>query len=160
MALFYLEDRSVADVAETLDMTLGTVKRHLYDGRKTLARRLRVQERRSMTLDARGHGAGRAFRAEIERMETPDRVSIERFERFRAGKRRGQRVGAGLLAAVVAVAGIVFVARAFSGTDRNVPAAQVLPGGRVLFGDRDPVTRLARLGSPFVPTARTSTTSV
>ena len=96
-----------------------------------------------MTLDARGHGAGRAFRAEIERMETPDRVSIERFERFRAGKRRGQRVGAGLLAAVVAVAGIVFVARAFSGTDRNVPAAQVLPGGRILFGDWDPVTQLA-----------------
>jgi RNA polymerase sigma-70 factor (ECF subfamily) len=44
VALFYLEDRSVADVAETLDMTLGTVKRHLYDGRKSLAWRLRVQD--------------------------------------------------------------------------------------------------------------------
>jgi RNA polymerase sigma factor (sigma-70 family) len=44
VALFYLEDRSVADVAETLDMTPGTVKRHLYDGRKALARRLRVME--------------------------------------------------------------------------------------------------------------------
>jgi RNA polymerase sigma-70 factor (ECF subfamily) len=44
MALFYLEDRSIADVAGILDMTLGTVKRHLYDGRKALARRLRVQE--------------------------------------------------------------------------------------------------------------------
>ena len=47
MALFYLEDRSIADVAGILDMTLGTVKRHLYDGRKALAGRLRVQEEES-----------------------------------------------------------------------------------------------------------------
>ena len=44
VALFYLEDRSVADVAEILDMTPGTVKRHLYDARQTLARRLRARE--------------------------------------------------------------------------------------------------------------------
>jgi Tol biopolymer transport system component len=96
-----------------------------------------------MTIDARGHGAGRAFRVEIERMQSPARVSMERFERFRAGKRRGQRVRVGLLASVVAVAGIVFMAHAFSGPDRNVPAAQALPGGRILFGDWDPVTQLA-----------------
>jgi RNA polymerase sigma-70 factor (ECF subfamily) len=41
VVLHYLEDRSVADVADILDMTLGTVKRHLYDARRTLARRLR-----------------------------------------------------------------------------------------------------------------------
>lgn len=44
VALYYLEDRSVTDVADILDMTLGTVKRHLYDARQTLARRLQVQE--------------------------------------------------------------------------------------------------------------------
>lgn len=44
VALHYLEDRSVADVAGILDMTPGTVKRHLYDARQTLARRLGVQE--------------------------------------------------------------------------------------------------------------------
>ena len=44
MALFYLEDRSVADVADILDMTLGTVKRHLHNGRQALARRLRLEE--------------------------------------------------------------------------------------------------------------------
>jgi RNA polymerase sigma factor (sigma-70 family) len=44
VALYYLEDRSVADVANILDMTLGTVKRHLYDARRTLARRLRGLE--------------------------------------------------------------------------------------------------------------------
>ncbi len=44
VALFYLEDRSVADVAEILDMSEGTVKRHLYDARQTLARRLAPEE--------------------------------------------------------------------------------------------------------------------
>ena len=44
VALYYLEDRSVADVADILGMTPGTVKRHLYDARGTLARRLRLQE--------------------------------------------------------------------------------------------------------------------
>jgi RNA polymerase sigma-70 factor (ECF subfamily) len=43
VALFYLEDRSVAEVAEILDMTTGTVKRHLHNGRLTLARRLREE---------------------------------------------------------------------------------------------------------------------
>ena len=40
IALFYLEDRPVAEVAEVLDITPGTVKRHLHNGRLTLARRL------------------------------------------------------------------------------------------------------------------------
>jgi RNA polymerase sigma-70 factor (ECF subfamily) len=40
VALHYLEDRSIAEVAEILDVTHGTVKRHLHDGRQALARRL------------------------------------------------------------------------------------------------------------------------
>lgn len=44
VALFYLEDRSIAEIAEILDVTLGTVKRHLHDGRRSLARRLRSGE--------------------------------------------------------------------------------------------------------------------
>lgn len=40
VALFYLEDRSVADIATILQMTTGTVKRHLYDARQRLAREL------------------------------------------------------------------------------------------------------------------------
>ena len=43
IALFYLEDRPIAAVAEVLDMSPGTVKRHLYDGRRALARRLREE---------------------------------------------------------------------------------------------------------------------
>ncbi len=44
LALHYLEDRSIVEVAEILDVTPGTVKRHLHDGRQALARRLRSEE--------------------------------------------------------------------------------------------------------------------
>ncbi|MEA2580227.1 MAG: hypothetical protein QOE83_1119 [Actinomycetota bacterium] len=44
VALFYLEDRAIADVAAILDMAPGTVKRHLHDGRRTLARRLHEED--------------------------------------------------------------------------------------------------------------------
>jgi RNA polymerase sigma-70 factor (ECF subfamily) len=46
IALFYLEDRPIAEIAEILDMTPGTVKRHLYDGRRGLAQRLREEANR------------------------------------------------------------------------------------------------------------------
>jgi RNA polymerase sigma-70 factor (ECF subfamily) len=44
VALFYLEDRPIADIALTLEMAEGTVKKHLHDGRKTLARTLDLDE--------------------------------------------------------------------------------------------------------------------
>jgi RNA polymerase sigma factor (sigma-70 family) len=42
VALFYLEDRPVAEIAEILGVAVGTVKKHLYDGRRTLARVLKL----------------------------------------------------------------------------------------------------------------------
>jgi RNA polymerase sigma-70 factor (ECF subfamily) len=44
VALFYLEDLPIAEVADILDMSPGTVKRHLHDGRLALARRLATPE--------------------------------------------------------------------------------------------------------------------
>jgi len=44
VALYYLEDRSIAEIAEILAVTNGTVKRHLHDGRRSLARRLGSEE--------------------------------------------------------------------------------------------------------------------
>jgi RNA polymerase sigma-70 factor, ECF subfamily len=43
MALHYLEDLPVSEVAAILDMAPGTVKKHLFDGRRELARRLRAE---------------------------------------------------------------------------------------------------------------------
>lgn len=43
-ALFYVEDRPIAEIAEILQMAEGTVKKHLHDGRKTLARTLELDE--------------------------------------------------------------------------------------------------------------------
>jgi RNA polymerase sigma-70 factor (ECF subfamily) len=44
IALHYLEDRPVAEIAEILGTAEGTVKKHLYDGRQALARRLELEE--------------------------------------------------------------------------------------------------------------------
>jgi RNA polymerase sigma-70 factor (ECF subfamily) len=44
IALHYVDDMSVRDIARTLDMAEGTVKRHLHDGRVALARRLESEE--------------------------------------------------------------------------------------------------------------------
>jgi RNA polymerase sigma-70 factor (ECF subfamily) len=40
VALHYLEDLSVADIARVLGCAEGTVKAHLHHGREALARRL------------------------------------------------------------------------------------------------------------------------
>jgi RNA polymerase sigma-70 factor, ECF subfamily len=47
IALHYLDDRSVAEIADVLEMAPGTVKKHLHDGRRTLAQVLEVEEDRS-----------------------------------------------------------------------------------------------------------------
>lgn len=44
VALHYLEDLPVSEVAEILDISPGSVKRHLHEGRRTLARRLHEDE--------------------------------------------------------------------------------------------------------------------
>jgi RNA polymerase sigma factor (sigma-70 family) len=44
VALFYIEDLPIAEVGEILNLKPGTVKRHLHDGRRTLARRLQEDE--------------------------------------------------------------------------------------------------------------------
>jgi len=43
VALHYLEDLPVADVARILGVAQGTVKKHLFDGRAALGQRLRLE---------------------------------------------------------------------------------------------------------------------
>lgn len=44
VALHYVEDLSIAQIATVLRMASGTVKKHLHDGRAGLARRLAIRE--------------------------------------------------------------------------------------------------------------------
>jgi RNA polymerase sigma-70 factor, ECF subfamily len=44
IALHYLEDRPVAEIAEILGTAGGTVKKHLHEGRRALTRRLQLEE--------------------------------------------------------------------------------------------------------------------
>ncbi len=44
VALHYLEDRSVEDIAAVLECSAGSVKQHLFRARQTLARRLGEEE--------------------------------------------------------------------------------------------------------------------
>jgi RNA polymerase sigma-70 factor (ECF subfamily) len=44
IALRYLDDRPVAEIAEILGTAEGTVKKHLHEGRQTIIRRLRLEE--------------------------------------------------------------------------------------------------------------------
>ena len=46
IALFYLEDRSIADIAEILDCAPNTAKAHLHQGRQALHARLDREELR------------------------------------------------------------------------------------------------------------------
>ena len=93
-----------------------------------------------MSLDSRGRRAGSDFRHAIDDLETsaPDRGSFARFERVRVRKLRNRRIGAGLVAAAVTVATIVFVGKVFAPVGRGTPAAPNVPGGLILYGDWDP----------------------
>jgi RNA polymerase sigma-70 factor (ECF subfamily) len=44
VALHYLEDRPIVEIAAILGVAPGTVKKHLFEGRQTLARTLRLEE--------------------------------------------------------------------------------------------------------------------
>ena len=105
-----------------------------------------------MTLDARGRRAGADLRREVDHLGSsqPDRGSFARFERIRA-RHRNRRIGAGLVAAAVTVAAIVFLGKVFAPVGRGEPAAPAVPGGRILYTTRAP--RGSRPGSRCVRTA-------
>ena len=93
-----------------------------------------------MSLDERARRAAGDVRREVGDPEfhpPRERDPYERFEHALSRKTRNQRIGAVLVAAAIAVVGIVFVTRAI-GSDRSaVPATPRVPDGTILFGEWD-----------------------
>jgi len=96
---------------------------------------------RTMNLDERGRRAAGDVNAAFERSGQTSPPSLDRFDRYVAVRRRNQRLAAGVVGVLVALAGVVLVVGALR-PSRVVPASPP-PGGRILFGDWDTQTQRA-----------------
>ena len=98
-----------------------------------------------MSLDARARRAAQDFRRAAEEMEraAPDRSSFDRFDRLRRRRQRNARLGVIFVASVLAVAALVFVARAIPRAER--PATPPIHNGRIVYGRSAPGVDETRL---------------
>ena len=84
-----------------------------------------------MTLDTRARRAAQGIRRAVEVMEmstsTKEPRKVERFDRFRDRKQRNRRIGAFLVAAMLAIATIVVATIALERRDTTVPATPPSP---------------------------------
>jgi len=95
-----------------------------------------------VTLDDLGRRASGGIRRAVEPGGSPLHDPTERFERYRARKRRNQRIGVGVLVVVIAVPAIVFAVKALQPT--RVPVGMpALPAGRIVFGAWRPALQRA-----------------
>jgi Tol biopolymer transport system component len=92
-----------------------------------------------MTLDTRARRAAQGIRSAVDVMEmstsTKEPRTIERFDRFRDRKQRNRRIGALLVAAMIAIAAIVVATHALERRDR-VPVTPPSQNGRIVFGEQ------------------------
>jgi Tol biopolymer transport system component len=93
-----------------------------------------------MTLDTRARRAAQGIRQAVEVMEmstsTKEPRVVERFDRFRDRKQHNRRVGALLVAAMLAIAAIVAVTNELERRDK-VPVTPPAQNGRIVFGEQD-----------------------
>jgi Tol biopolymer transport system component len=90
-----------------------------------------------MRLEDRGRRAADGIHRAVGDGNLPAHDALERFERFRARKQRSQRIGAGLLAAVIALVTMVSLGLVFSRVEPRQPAGPSEPGGLILYGHWD-----------------------
>jgi Tol biopolymer transport system component len=92
-----------------------------------------------MTLDTRARRAAQGIRQAVEVMEmstsTREPRVVERFDRFRDRKQRNRRVGALLVAAMLAIAAIVAVTNELERREK-VPVTPPAQNGRIVFGEK------------------------
>lgn len=91
-----------------------------------------------MNLDTRAHRSAQEIHRAVEVMAmstiTKEPRKVERFDRYRDRKQRNRRVGAALVACVLATAAVVFAASTLDRADTNTQNTGVAPRGRILFG--------------------------
>jgi hypothetical protein len=92
-----------------------------------------------MTLDQRARRASRDARLAIGHPTGPDRFHV-----FMERKQRNRRIGAGLVAAAIAIAALLLVDSAFRG-DRQLPATPLHPEGLIVFQRSAPGLESGRL---------------
>jgi WD40-like Beta Propeller Repeat len=94
-----------------------------------------------MTLDTRARRAAQGIHRAVEVMEmsTPTKApgNVERFDRFRDRKQRNRRIGALLVAAMLAIAAIVVATNVLERSDTKVPVTPPSQSGRIVFGEGD-----------------------
>jgi FlaG/FlaF family flagellin (archaellin) len=92
-----------------------------------------------MTLDTRARRAAQGIHRAVEAMEmstsTKEPRKVERFDRFRARKQRNRRIGAFLVAAMLAFAAVVVATKALERGDK-VPVTPPSRSGRIVFGEQ------------------------
>jgi Tol biopolymer transport system component len=90
-----------------------------------------------MTLDTRARRAALGIHRAVEVMEmttsTTEHRTVERFDRFRDRKQRNRRVGALLVAAMVAIVTLVAATIALERRDK-LPVTPPAQNGRIVFG--------------------------
>jgi hypothetical protein len=98
-----------------------------------------------MSLDARARRAAQDLRRAVNEMDHsgPARSSFERFDQLWRRRQRNARIGVILVASVLTVAALVFVARAIPRAER--PAAPPIHNGRIVYGRSAPGVDETRL---------------
>jgi Tol biopolymer transport system component len=99
-----------------------------------------------MNLDERGRRAAGGIRRAVGQPGAAweaDADPLERFERTRRARHRGQRVASGVVAIAVAAVATVFVVTTLTPSDEGAPATGTLPPGTILYGEWDQRAALA-----------------
>jgi hypothetical protein len=93
-----------------------------------------------MTLDTRARRAAQGIRSAVEVMEmstsTTEPRKVERFDRYRDRKQRNRRIGALLVAAMLAITAIVVARNALGRRDKIPVTPPPAQNGRIVFGEQ------------------------
>ena len=157
-ALFYVDDLSVAEIAETMKLSEGAVKYHLHAGAPDAARRAGA----AVVTDERDD-LDRALAAGLGRLgdgtDDPDAVLAAMRPRLRRARTRHRvAIASVAVASVLGVAGIAAALNGANPAQRHVSVATA-PSTTTLDNNATSTTRASDVSSTTVPTRPTPTTA-